>query len=91
MLERLPGALYEHDEVLEEFLREQREELEPRPRELCVSLTSTGAVEVDLNEIDAISDSGWGGGTGTAMLDIADATEPIVLSICGRERRLRVR
>lgn len=87
-VQRIPSALYEHDDVLEELLRERREELEPRPRELCVSLTSSDAL--DVNEVDAISD-GWEAGIGTAMLDIADATEPIVLSICGRDRRLRVR
>jgi hypothetical protein len=88
-VQRIPSALYRHDEMLEELRREQREEFEARPRELCVSLTPTDAV--DANEIEALSDSCWGGGIGTAMLDITDSTEPIVLSICGRDRRLRIR
>jgi hypothetical protein len=87
--ERLPSALHQHDEMLEELRREQREEFEARPRELCVSLTPTDAV--DVNEIEALSDSSWGAGIGTAMLDMIDSTEPIVLPICGRDRRLRVR
>jgi hypothetical protein len=87
--DRVPSALYEHDEMLEELRREQREEFEARARELCVSLTPTDAV--DVNEMEALSDSSWGGGIGTAMLDIIDNTEPIVLSICGRDRRFRVR
>lgn len=88
-LEGMPSALYDYDEMLEELRREQREELEARPRELCVSLTPTGAA--DVNEIEALSDGGWGAGTGTAMLDITDCTDPIVVSICGRDRRLRIR
>ncbi len=88
-VQRIPSALYEHDDMLEELRREQREEFEARPRELCVSLTPTDAV--DVNETEALSDSCWGGGIGTAMLGITDGTEPIVLSICGRDRRLRIR
>jgi len=87
-IQRIPSALYEHDEMLEELRREQREEFEARPRELCVSLTPTEGV--DVNEIEALSDSCWGA-IGTALLDIADSTDPIVLSICGRDRRLRIR
>ena len=76
-IQRTPSPLYEHGEMLEELRREQREEFEARPRELCVSLTPTDAV--DVNEIEALSDSYWEAGIGTAMLDITDNTEPIVL------------
>jgi hypothetical protein len=88
-VQRIPNALYQQDEMLEDLRREQREEFEARPRELCVSLTPTDAG--DVNEIEALSDSGWGAGIGAAMLDITHGTEPIVLSICGRDRRLRIR
>ena len=87
--ERAPSALYEHDEMLEELRREQRDEFEARLRGLCVSSTPTDSV--DVNEIEALSESSFGAGIDTAMLDIVDNTEPIVVSICGRDRRFRVR
>jgi len=67
-----------HDEMLEEPRREHHEELEAWVRGLCVSLTP------------AASDNCSGGGIGEALLEITDSTEPIVLSICGRDRRLHV-
>jgi hypothetical protein len=87
-VQRVPRALYAHDEMIEELRRDQREEFEARLRELCVSMTTDAA---DVDEIEALSDSCWGAGIGTPLLDIADSTEPIVLSICGRDRRLRIR
>ena len=41
--------------------------------------------------LEALSDSDWGEGIGTAIPDLTDSTETVVLSICGRDRRLRIR
>jgi len=37
-----------------------------------------------------LSDDCSGGGIGEEMLEITDSTEAIVLSICGRDRRLHI-
>jgi hypothetical protein len=42
-------------------------------------------------ELEALSDSYWEAGIGNAILELADSTGTIVLSICGRDRRLRIR
>jgi hypothetical protein len=76
-LQRTWSAPFEPDEMLEALSRDRREELDARGG--------------DANEIDALSDSCWGAGIGIDILDITDSTEPIVLSICGRDRRLRTR
>jgi hypothetical protein len=41
--------------------------------------------------IESLSDDCSGAGIGAAILEITDSTEPIVHSICGRDRRLRIR
>jgi hypothetical protein len=71
------SAPLELDEMLEVLSRDRHDELEARSG--------------DANEIDALSDSCWGAGIGIDMLDITDSTESIVLSISGRDRRLRIR
>jgi hypothetical protein len=83
----MSSAVSRHDEMLEEPRREHHEELEAWVRELCALLTPNDAV----NEIESLSDDRSGGGIGEALLEITDSTEPIVLSIGGRDRRLHVR
>ena len=89
MVRNTLSAASEHDEMLEELPREQPEELEAWLRELRLSSTATGAVDVD--EVETLSDDWSGAGIGPALLDITDSTEPIVLTICGRDRRLQIR
>jgi len=88
----MSSAASRHSEVLEELeesRREHHEKLEAWVRGLCVSLNPTDAVGV--NEIESLSDDCSGAGIGAAILEITDSTEPIVHSICGRDRRLRIR
>jgi len=82
----MPSAASEHGEILSGLRRDQREEFESRLRQLSVALTPT---DVDVNEIEALSDDCSGAGIGAALPEIAD-TDHVVLSICGRARRLRV-
>jgi hypothetical protein len=70
------------NEVLEAPRREHHEELEAWVRGLTDGV----------NEIASLSDdSSSGAGIGAAILEITDNTEPIVHSICGRDRRLHIR
>ena len=87
---RMSSNVSSHDEMLEEPRREHHEGLEAWVRALRVSLTPTAAFNVNVNEIESLSDSCSGGGIGEALLEITDSTEPIVLSICGRDRRLHI-
>ena len=41
--------------------------------------------------IESLYDDCSGAGIGEAILELTDSTEPIVHSICGRDRRLRIR
>jgi hypothetical protein len=86
---RMSSAASRQNQVLEELRREHHEKLEAWVRGLCVSLNPTDAVGV--NEIESLSDDCSGAGIGAAILEITDSTEPIVHSICGRDRRLRIR
>ena len=85
---RMSSTVSRHDERLEEP-REHQEELEAWVRGLCASLDPNDAVS--MSEIESLSDNCSGGGIGEALLEITDSTEPIVLSIGGRDRRLHVR
>lgn len=76
-----------HDEMLEAPLCEHHEDLDAWVRGLCAFLPPNDPA----NEIEYLSDNCSGGGIGEALLEITDATEPIVLSIGGRDRRLHVR
>lgn len=86
---RMSSTVSRHDEILEDPRRENPEELEAWFRRLCASLTPSDVVNAD--EIESLADCRSGGGIGEAILEIMDDTEPIVLSIGGRERRLHVR
>ena len=85
---RMPSTASDHDERLTELRGEQREEFESRLRQLCVALTP--ADTVDVNETEVLSDDHLGAGIGAGLLATAD-TDHVVLSICGRDRRLRIR
>jgi hypothetical protein len=65
------------------------EEFEAWVRGLCVSPTPTDAVNV--SEIEWLSDDCPGSGIGAEILEITESTEGIVVSICGRDRRLHIR
>ena len=82
-----PGTASEHNQILRALRREQSEVFEPRLRQLSVPWTPMDAV--DVNEIEALSDDCSGAGIGAGLLEIAD-TDHVVVSICGRDRRLRI-
>ena len=84
---RMPSTASDHDERLTELRGEQLEEFESRLRQLCVALAP--ADTVDVNEIEALSDDCLGAGIGAGLLETAD-TDHVVLSIGGRDRRLRI-
>lgn len=86
---RMSSTVPRHDQIPEDSRREHDEQFEAWVRRLCASLTPNDAVNA--NGIESLSDNCWGGGIGEAILEITDSTEPIVLSICGRDRRLHVR
>jgi hypothetical protein len=89
MVRNMPSMASEHDEMLEELPRERPAEFQAWLRELRLSSTATGTMDVD--EVETLSDDCSGAGIGPALLDITDDTEPIVLTICGRDRRLQIR
>jgi hypothetical protein len=82
----MSSAVSGHDERLDEPGREYHEELEAWVREQWAFLTPNDAM--DVSEIEPLGDDCW---IGEPIFEIADGTEPIVLSICGRDRRLHVR
>ena len=55
------------------------------------SMSSPAFGQDELLAIESLSDDCSGAGIGAAILEITDSTEPIVHSICGRDRRLRIR
>ena len=81
----MSSTVSRYDEMLEEPRREPREGLEAWVRGMYAFLTPNDAVS------ESLSDNCSGGGIGEPILEITDSTEPIVLSICGRDRRLHVR
>jgi hypothetical protein len=87
MVRSTPSIASEHEHMLEEAPREQCEESEAWLRELRLSLAATDAVD----EVETLSDDWSGVGMGPVLLDTTDSTEPIVLTICGRDRRLHIR